>query len=63
MRSSDVAELDRQLRALLAEVEAGRVEASTEGRARLQGAVVALGVVLGRSSADALLTTPDVAGG
>lgn len=49
-----VAELHQQLAALLVEIEAGRVEASPTFRARIEGAVVALAVVLG-DPADALL--------
>lgn len=54
MRVADVRELDRQLRALLAEVDAGRMDATDVERARLEGAAGALGVVLGREPAEVL---------
>lgn len=47
------------LRAMLAEVDAGRLEASDRMRARIEGAVVALDVVLGADAATVLERVAD----
>lgn len=58
----DVVTVCDSLRAVLAEIDAGRMDASTVLRARIEGAVVALDVVLGADVAtvlDRLAVTPD----
>lgn len=58
----DVVTMCDSLRAVLAEIDAGRMDASTVFRARIEGAVVALDVVLGvdvTAVLDRLAGTPD----